>query len=658
MYLLNSDGRSYCRLVAQVEMRGENSIETSYSLNTIRYYGDRTLGYNVGAGKPGVRTGWIPTASCLGIPANEADKPYPVPFEVHKPIHIAYVGREDYDKYHLPGSDFFGGNSDEVRFRKENQVFHLAYRGDVSDTDLGSSRLFKDDYDTHDYAYMYGQVPVLTYHGSLSGSPTPIQNWGRYAKRVGTNAKGNGIFSLEPISPYVFDYPNHDLLEEVRGLTLLYSTGGSLTYTVFGPYSARIDNFVDNGSYWTGNTTSINVEYDYNFIWNNTYTVRYHVHKKIVIGTIESYGLKEPNVPNVPNEGESGPFTVLDSSTVELVSENVPGGGPAVGLIPRMYYTKSSIDGDLMQYEADSVPNFVSYRFADRRYLNRRTDIHRSIFESLLSDIRPSAFLSSADALNKHLLALSTNHIQTLQKLSSVMDLLPELVKLPSIVKRLSNGDLGALKELIDYLSGEILRYRFTQAPAAKALKELIGSDVNAYLRTLTRKDDYIIYGNFEYEIPLAQNPYNDGRLLIVTRSKISISQDLSTLMEALLMGHSVGLLPTLSRIWEILPFSFVIDWFTGMNKRLKLVDTQLTYMAFRTNWCLNSFRLSYYPSDAALGDYNLRNVNSEKPFSVSAYLREKTVYMPRLRDSRFDFLATSGPNPLTAGALAWQLFT
>jgi hypothetical protein len=323
-----------------------------------------------------------------------------------------------------------------------------------------------------------------------------------------------------------------------------------------------------------------------------------------------------------------------------------------------MSIVSSSINGGLMQYEADSVPNFVSYRFADKRYLNRRSDIARGIFHDLLGDIRPSSFLSSADALNKHLLALGTNHIQTLQKLGQILELLPELTKLPFMLEKLSGGDLSVLKDLIDYVTGEILRYRFAQAPLKRAIDEIVGSNVPAFLKSLGKSDTYIIYGNFEYEIPHAQNPYGDGVLKLVTRSKISISQDLSTMVESILMANSVGLLPTFSRIWEIIPFSFVIDWFTGMNKRLKLVDTQLAYMAFRTNWCLHSYRLSYYPSSEALSDFGLENVDDAKPFSLSVYRREKSAYMPRLRDSRFDFLATSGPNPLTAGALAWQLFT
>jgi len=637
-------------------MSGGNAIETSYAFETIRYYGDRTLGYDFGAGQPGFRTSWLPTADCLGIPQSGFNQPHPVSMAVHRPDHIAYSGRSDYESYYAAGSSFFSGNTDTKAFHDEHSVIHTTYRGDIQDTDGDSGRLFNTTGPYPDsLIFQDGQIPIRRYNGSTN-SEYLIQYWGRYGRLIGTNSKGEGVFDTPPISPYAFNFASFDLIEQIRSLNIVFSVGtGIYTYPVFGPYSARVTNFVDNGSYQNLNRLFVDAEYDYEFIWNNTYSVKYHVHKLIHIGVVANYG---NNLPTDSNYAASETFPCNDYSTVELVSHNYPATGLNVGSIPRMVVVHGTIDGDLLQTQAGSLPNFVVYRFADKQYLNRRTDLHKGVFDSLLSDIRPSSFLSAADALNKHLLALSTNHIQTLQHLSSILDLLPELTKLPSLVSRLERGDLGALKDLIDYISGEILRFKFTQAPAGRALKEFINSDVKSVLNSLAKSYTYTIYGDFEYEIPQSQNPYGDGKLLLVTRSKISLSQDLSTMMESILMANSVGLLPTLSRLWEIIPFSFVVDWFTGMNRRLKLVDTQLAYMMFRTNWCLHSYKLSYYPSAEALADYGLLNVSDEKPFNISTYMREKSAYMPRLRDSRFDFLAASGTSPVTAGALAWQLFT
>lgn len=645
MYTSVSDGRSYCRLVASLEMSPGNAVESTYSLDGIHYYGDKLIGQNLPASDsvPGFRTGWIATADCLGYPQHALDSAYPIDFRVHKPDMQEYLGREDIARYFATGSGFFAGNSGKD-FELEKQTVHLAYRGGLRDVVTDAERLFIPE------PGVVVTVPNGLYSRGYGGE---LQHKGRWAKRVGTNAKGNGIFELGGISQYVFHYPTYDLSDHLYHVNSWFQGHDSLTYPVFGPYTSRYTNWVQNlASFWDYGF-SVDIDYDYELIWNNVYHAKFHVHRVVNLGTVPFWGSRSPSDWSVP-----GPdcFGVADSTSVDVVSYDYP-GAIHVGSISRMSVTSSTIDGGLHQSESDSLPNFVSYRFADRRYLNRRTDFHRSVIESLMSDVRPSSFLSSADALNKHLEALSTNHIQTLQKLGAIMDLLPELTKLPRILSRISNGDLSALKDLIDYITDAILRYKFSQAPAARAIEEIAGSDVQRYLESLARSTDYTIYGDFTYVFPDDVNPYGRGSLVLVTRSKIRISQDLSTMVGSLLMANSVGLLPTLSRIWEILPFSFVVDWFTRMNKRLKLVDTQLLYMAFRTHWCVHSYKFLYYPDISELLDYGLESAE-DQPFHISAYVREKSVWMPRLRDSRLDFLAAGSLNPLTSGALAWQLFT
>jgi hypothetical protein len=272
-----------------------------------------------------------------------------------------------------------------------------------------------------------------------------------------------------------------------------------------------------------------------------------------------------------------------------------------------------------------------------------------------MDDVRPSSFLSASDALDKHLETLSTNHIQTLEHLKDVLGLLPDLVELPRMIHKIAQGDFTVLKDLIDYISDAILRYRFSQRPTYKAIEEIVGTDPLRFLDTLGKSASYTIYGENTFIFPDEQNPYRDGKLVLVTRSKVRITQDLSTLVGSILFANSVGLLPTLSRIWEIIPFSFVVDWFTSMNKRLKLLDTQLAYMAFRTDWCCHSYTLSYYPSDESLQDYGLVTYPEKNRFSVTAYEREKSVYMPRLRTSPYDFVGNRKLNALTVGAFAWQ---
>jgi hypothetical protein len=383
----------------------------------------------------------------------------------------------------------------------------------------------------------------------------------------------------------------------------------------------------------------------------------FHVHKLVYFTFVPWFGTNSPTDWNTPT---SHTLQVDDVSTVEIVEEVYPyGGSSSVVSIPRVSCYTTTIAGTLHDEESTDVPNFVRYRFADRNYLNRRSDILRLGVEARLGDIRPSSFLSSADALNKHLQVLDANHVQTLSQLDGILGLLPDIASLPSLVKKIADGDFSAIKDLIDYLTDAILRYRFAQKPNARNIDEILqATDIGAFLSSLARSSSATIYGKFNWTFPDEHNFMLDGTLKLETRSKHRITSDASTLVASCLMANAVGLLPTLSRIWESLPFSFVVDWFIAMNKRLKLLDTQLLYMAHRTDWSLYSYKVTYYPSQEALGLFNLESYNPAEPFGITVYKREKSAYMPRLRTSAYDFVGSGGFNALTAGSLVWQLLS
>lgn len=656
MYYSSSDGRSYCKLAAYIRTVGGNGpILSSWNPDYDMYYwGDRSFGFDTSLEAPGFISGWVPTGECLGIPESQWDTPYPIDFRVHKPDVLDYSGPEDYHRYYATGSSFFTGFPDTT-FKAENQVMHLGYRGHIMDIYGDTTPVFRQT--VYPSWRMTGLTPDLPGYDL-----TDLSSKGYGAQMIGTDPQGHRIFQLGSMSPYVFSYPTFSLQRQLETWDAWMGSHGALdTQIAFLTWSTYRN--------WSNNSTfgefgfKLDVEYDYDLSWNRILSnsepgsyATFHVHKKIDLVVVPYIGNNFPSDLNFPG---ANCFRVEDNTEVSVVSSNIRFGGEAtVGDIPRMEVFSSTIASSLLQEEMSDVPNFVSYRFADKQYLNRRTDIHKRVFDSMMDDLRPSSFLSSADALNKHLEILSTNHLQTLQKLSDVMGLLPDLVEIPRLIKKIASGDISALKDLIDYVTDAILRYRFSQAPAAKALDEVLGTSAEAFLQDLGRRASYTIYGDFTWEFPPEQNPYRDGKLVLVTRSKVRISSDLSTLMGSLLMANSVGLLPTLSRIWEILPFSFVVDWFTGMNRRLKLFDTQLAYMAFRTDWCLHSYKLIYYPSDEALEAYNLMNPSPEEPFCITAYKREKSVWMPRLQNGAYDFVSVNGANPITAGALVWQLFS
>jgi hypothetical protein len=610
----------------------------------------------------GLISGFVPTSDVLGIPKSPFEHKFDVPFVVQKPHVTRYDGRVDYARYYEPGSSFFTGFPDKT-FNHENDVEHVAYRGNIRDIHndvVLDAPLHHGSYPTNLIGGRPGLIPFvgLAFDDAFGGA--------KGCARVGTDANGNGIFSLSTGRPRNNYRPTFRVDQQLAAWDQWFHSNSVVTrYLGYGYLYGVYENWINKSSTGDGyNRGTIDISYDYSVSWDFFQTAGPRSKKLFHVHLVADYEFSSCFGTNSPSDLNTPPPQVLNYNvkhSVEFVrADDIIGSIGYVhdGYLPTYYVGDVSIGSSLSQEEADSVPNFVSYRFADKRFLNRRTDLFKRSVDNVLGDILPSSFLSSADALNKHLEALTANHVQTLSQLDGILGLLPDLVSLPSLVKRIADGDVGAIRDLIDYLTDAILRYRFAQKPNVRNLEEILGTDIGGFLDRLGRSTSSTIYGSFKWEFPDDQNFMEDGKLVLETRSKVRVTADASTLVESCLMANAVGLLPTLSRVWETLPFTFVIDWFFAMNKRLKLVDTQLAYMAFRTDWCLHSYKIVYYPSTLALEAFNLESYDPLEPFGISVYYRHKSIYMPRLRNSRYDFVAASGANAITAGALAWQLFS
>jgi hypothetical protein len=275
----------------------------------------------------------------------------------------------------------------------------------------------------------------------------------------------------------------------------------------------------------------------------------------------------------------------------------------------------------------------------------------------ILPHLRPSSFYSASSALQAHIEVIKANHLENLSQLSGILKLLPDLAPLSRVAAKAVKRDLSAVVDMIDILTDAVLAFRFAQAPTAKDAAEILRTDIEEEISNLLASSTVTSYGEFTWEFPDEFNFTSDfdGSLVLETRSKVRIRLDMSTLLVNYLTANSVGLLPTLSRIWETLPFTFVVDWFTNMDDRLNAVDNQLLWMAIRTDWCLHSYTVTYYPSPEELLAYGLKS-SLEDPFGVRMYIREFTRCTPLLRESKFDFLSpTNGPDPVTVGSLVWQ---
>jgi len=271
--------------------------------------------------------------------------------------------------------------------------------------------------------------------------------------------------------------------------------------------------------------------------------------------------------------------------------------------------------------------------------------------------IRPSSFYASSDALDSVAQLIKANNLQNIQHLSGLLGLIPDLSGLSSIAVEATDGNPSAIPHLIDFLTSEILKARFERDPSIKDTREIIESDIVNRLGSLLKSAYHSAYGKFSYEFLPSELFTGSGRMVLEARAKVRIYFDVGTLLAGYLSANSVGLLPTLARFWSIVPFSFVVDWFTNMSKRLKAVDNQLLYATLGINWCLYSYKISYYPDEDELDKFGLVSYDPRDPFGIVVFQREFTHWMPHLGESKYDFLRpTHSPDPVTVAALVWTL--
>jgi hypothetical protein len=568
-----------------------------------------------------------------------------------KPSPITYDGVWDWNNYGgiLAINNLMGQGSvgDDVR---ENGVIHPRFNGELRD-------------DTSLMECIYQQVPGQNnswfgyQHEKLTLRPfyTPVNE----IIQVGTDSFGYRNFYLwySQIGPSGDDVMDTNLHDWMVGFCQYLTDVGEVS-DIVAPWSFYWRNF-DLHVEKHGNHFSYDLSYDYemrvDLIEGQAWST-FRVNITLGAGFSPVVSIVDPTSwnpihPDVFGFGCESSVDVIDWYS-PLSTTSAPKVTPISVDFPirTQFYTQPLKNGF-----AGSESNFTIFRNTYRKWGHDIRDYFSGIMDMNMPHIRTSSFFAASDALDKKR-SLKANHLENLSQLSAIAELLPDLEALSSLLAKAAKGDPSAVLEAVDFLTEEILKFRFGTAPNAGDAAELLRHDLLREISSLSKIEHETLYGKFSYTFTSDENFMGDGVLVLDTRSKIRIQIDLSTLMTSILALDSIGLLPTLERVWEILPFSFVVDWFTNMSKRLHSADKQLEFLAIRTDWCLHSYRISWYPSAELLKDFHLENVPSAEPFSISLYQREFTRVMPLLRDSKFDFQrATQGPNALTVGCLLWQ---
>lgn len=297
----------------------------------------------------------------------------------------------------------------------------------------------------------------------------------------------------------------------------------------------------------------------------------------------------------------------------------------------------------------------VSDEFFTRLQTRIRKDDHEHAFARLvddsMDDIRASSFVSTSDALEQLTTKVDSNLIEALYELPEFFAVLPDFRRLVELAQSVRKGvSVWTAFELIKWLANEDLRLVFGTIPNVGLIMQTLPDLIRAITRLRNLEPTPLIgRGSMSFDFP--DGTFGRSKVRLVTRTKAIFNSRPTGALADCLALKSLGLLPSASSLWDIVPLSFVLDWAVDVQDRFRDVEN----MALVSAMSLRAMVHSYTITSPCQGDYSQYGVveEPEQPLCFRYYRREVSRYVAPPRSSRFDFRwPTRPPNMLTAGSL------
>lgn len=559
-----------------------------------------------------------------------------------KPVPRPYNGFRDHRNYGSPIARLFQDDAD-TRFLREKGVTHLSSRGLV--------------YPRHDSLYsIEGQSP----EGFL-----PWNKRGTLPNGASYRLSGSDFFAGLPqtLSPTELDYWLGDDLEYISDVFQHFDRyDAPIQYAgVVSPWPSQTFRCVGNrnpinGWYFgdvcfSASATHIDLG---NLVWYPGYAgqytravIRWYLSDNQVSTGGETYGkrlFRAVTTMSVityllfPEFGAHGPDDLLNwrvheshpnSWTIESEPECIP--------LSNVYESKIA--------SAVSIKQFKSLVHAQ----------HSGLIE-MAPDIRPSCMVSYADAIATAK-ATTTNYVEVIKEGKELFELLPGLVSIVKTFLKLRSGSLsefaenlpGDIRTIGDLLADWTLLQRFGLTPAASNAGDIRATlaRVGSSLRAL--QADQTMHGVSFFD--LEGTHLGPGSL--VTRSTIRMGGVKDDFVLKLLALDTLGLAPTASNLWDTVPWSWFLDYFTGLADKFNVIDAVIYGLIREVHYITHSYTI-YSDHTENLKDLGLASHDLE----VKHYFRETSRTVPTLFGGKIDYLAGKGANRAITSAILWNMLS
>lgn len=277
----------------------------------------------------------------------------------------------------------------------------------------------------------------------------------------------------------------------------------------------------------------------------------------------------------------------------------------------------------------------------------------QEVIRNIHPQIRSACVISSGQAMEDY--KSSSNWIETFPDLIPMLKSIKDVTGFLGCIKKLLRGDFGQLSRLAHYLSQGYLAYKYGVKPTVSDISEAdrIANEYVDGIRVVSDGLPKALYGRFFYRIPRFYKEVGNSPTVTV-RTKMVLGHSVGSLLTWVLTLDDVGLLPTLTRIWDLVPFSFVLDWFTNLSDRFEDLDNAavreilpVAYYVHTYEYTLKMAAKYYSPYRSVDGDPTLR-----------VFIRERSLLSPAFRSGIYDFHPPKGLKKrlLAAGSLLFEL--
>jgi hypothetical protein len=366
---------------------------------------------------------------------------------------------------------------------------------------------------------------------------------------------------------------------------------------------------------------------------------------------------------------EYPPLTVSphDGLSVYYASHQVP--------VTRRYMNMvSNIDDGAMGLNAEAWTEGFSFALALSYSANHddaamskaymiRDSLRNGIFLSnfakaatnMISDLVPSCSFSTVDAFNNALGGSGTDIFQTMYKMPSIGSQLPKLKEAIELLGHLVHRDLGlsTLREILDLSTSTILSANFVWRPYMTFVQDFVPEMIDVFNRIRDSSSRTVVVGRGSFSFQI-HNEFGRKDVTLLTRTKLVMDMSSSGLMAAIAGVNSLGVLPSVSNIWDTLPFTFVVNWFTGVTQSMRRAESLVELMTIPA-YFVHSFTLTSPLTDVEL-DILAASSSSPAATSLKLYFRDISLYCPVPTDSRLGFgVPSKMPQLGTLGSLLYQ---